>query len=98
MDAITRAMEGVNRMDDLISRQAAIEVADAVGSVTGDKNVAKVWDQLKDLPSADAVEVVRCKDCRYWTKDEQYATIGFCRIWHREIKSKEYCSEGRRKE
>lgn len=39
-------------MDDLISRQAAIEVADAVWSVTGDKNVAKVWDQIKDLPSA----------------------------------------------
>ena len=39
-------------MKDLISRQAAIDVADAVWSVTGDKNVAKVWDQIKDLPSA----------------------------------------------
>ena len=39
-------------MDDLISRQDAINVADAVWSVTGDKNVAKVWDQIKDLPSA----------------------------------------------
>ena len=37
---------------DLISRQDAINVADAVWSVTGDKNVAKVWDQIKDLPSA----------------------------------------------
>ena len=39
-------------MNDLISRQAAIDVADAVWSVTGDKNVAKVWAQIKDLPSA----------------------------------------------
>jgi len=39
-------------MNDLISRQAAIDVVDAVWSVTGDKNVAKVWDQIKDLPSA----------------------------------------------
>ena len=39
-------------MDDLISRQVAIDVVDAVWSVTGDKNVAKVWDQIKDLPSA----------------------------------------------
>ena len=38
-------------MDDLISRQAAIDAADAVWSVTGDKNVAKVWDQIKELPS-----------------------------------------------
>ena len=37
---------------DTIYRQAAINVADAVWSVTGDKNVAKVWDQIKDLPSA----------------------------------------------
>ena len=37
-------------MSDLISRQAAIDVADAVWCVTGDKNVAKVWDQIKDLP------------------------------------------------
>ena len=37
---------------DLIERQAAIEVADAIWTVTGDKNVANVWQQLKDLPSA----------------------------------------------
>lgn len=37
---------------DTISRQAAIEVADAVWSVTGDVNVAKVWDQIRNLPSA----------------------------------------------
>ena len=40
-------------MNDLIDRQDAIEVADAIWSVTGDKNVAKVWDQIKDLPSAE---------------------------------------------
>lgn len=47
---------------DLISRAAAIDVADAVWSVTGDKNVAKVWDQLKDLPAAQP-EIIRCRDC-----------------------------------
>ena len=44
---------------DLISRQDAIDVADAVWSVTGDKNVAKVWDQIKGLPSAQP-EVLAC--------------------------------------
>lgn len=38
--------------DDLISRREAIEIADAIWTVTGDKNVAKVWQQLKDLPSS----------------------------------------------
>ena len=47
-------------MNDLISRQAAIDVADAVWSVTGDKNVAKVWDQLKDLPSAQPEQLEQC--------------------------------------
>ena len=59
-------------MDDLISRQAAIEVADAVWSATGDKNVAKVWDQLKDLPSADVAPVRH----GYWkTKDGRPAIV-----------------------
>ena len=44
---------------DLISRQDAIDVADAVWCVTGDTNVAKVWDQIKDLPSAQP-EVLAC--------------------------------------
>lgn len=48
--------------DDTISRQAAIEVADAVWSVTGDKNVAKVWDQIKDLPSAQPVVISKSEN------------------------------------
>ena len=91
-------------MTDLISRQAAIDAVheEFDGCLVWDESgetTANEFERILDyLPSADAVEVVRCKDCRYWTKDEQYATIGFCRIWRREIKSKEYCSEGRRKE
>ena len=54
-------------MDDIISRQAAIDVVDAVWSVTGDKNVAKVWDQIKDLPSAQP-EIIRCNSCKHWTQ------------------------------
>ena len=71
--------------DDLISRQAAIDVADAVWSVTGDKNVAKVWDQIKDLPSA---QPERRKgrwrkgvcECGYdWAKDAPISSVpNFC--------------------
>ena len=49
-------------MNDLISRQAAIDVADAVWSVTGDKNVAKVWDQIKDLPSVQPVVISKSEN------------------------------------
>ena len=56
-EALDMAIEALDcsespNSSDTISRQAAIDVADAVWSVTGDKNVAKVWDQIKDLPSA----------------------------------------------
>ena len=57
-------------MDNLISRQAAIDVADAVWSVTGDKNVAKVWDQIKDLPSAQP-EIIRCRNCKFASGDSR---------------------------
>ena len=59
-------------MDDLISRQDAIDVADAIWSVTGDKNVAKVWYQIKDLPSAQPEERAlheSCTDCPLYDKD-----------------------------
>ena len=59
-------------MDDLISRQAAIEVADAVWCVTGDKNVAKVWDQIKDLPTADVAPVVHGR----WEEKEVTDDLG----------------------
>lgn len=49
-------------MNDLISRQSAIDVADAVWSVTGDKNVAKVWDQIKDLPSVQPVVISKSEN------------------------------------
>lgn len=29
------------------------------------KDVRDVWDELENTPTIDAVEVVRCKDCRY---------------------------------
>ena len=76
---------------DLISRQDAINIADAVWSVTGDKNVAKVWDQIKDLPSAqperkkgkwiiqDGLLFNCCDECKSafgWWADSQ--TSNYC--------------------
>ena len=55
-------------MSDLISRQDAIE---AVATVTMSIHLSNVLcDKLLALPSADAVEVVRCKDCKYRHEDE----------------------------
>ena len=39
--------------DDLISRQAAIDIVDEIWSRTGDVNVAKALDKISALPSAE---------------------------------------------
>jgi len=57
-------------MSDLISRQAAIAILDrwllVKGYSEGEINVMRCMRyELEDMPSADVVEVVRCKDCVY---------------------------------
>ena len=81
--------------DDLISRQAAIDAANAVWSVTGDKNVAKVREQIKDLPSAQP-EIIRCKDCKHWACDDSKSYCDELGIFDRDMNS--YCSYAKRKE
>lgn len=54
--------------------------------------------RIKALPSAEAVEVVRCKDCKYW-----HSNTGFCDIWSypnvaRRTLNCDYCSRGERRE
>ena len=45
-------------MDDYITRQAAIKIA------RGYCHPANIAKELAKMPSADVVEVVRCKDCK----------------------------------
>ena len=53
-------------MNDLISRQAAIDATWFEPSYTDPLNVlTEVRDRLKALPSAQP-EIIRCKDCRYY--------------------------------
>lgn len=63
---------------------------------------------LKDIPAADVVEVVRCKDCKYsgmycfgTSKEETLACLeteedGFIRF-ATSVKADDYCSRGERK-
>lgn len=58
-------------------------------------------EQLNKIPTADVVEVVRCKNCEYLLKDlsERQAHLcmrnPFCRI---NVKLDDFCSYGERKE
>lgn len=59
-------------MDDLISRQDAIDAISCDITVTGRQNAELVAatigafaDRIKALPSAEP-EIIRCKDCENW--------------------------------
>ena len=100
--AAEEAKRYCERMSDLINKQEAIEAIGAL-SDTIFKNIEKgatypprAWfagmanaeSIIKDFPSIDAVQVVRCKDCVNHDKCrfEQYLGVGG------------YCSNGERKE
>ncbi len=75
-------------MTDLISRQAAIEhikkrlYETALNNETEypyyeemADNRVDVW--MNELPTIDAVPVVRCKDCKWWREETDHT----CRKW-----------------
>lgn len=68
-------------MDDTISRQMAIDLADYTDYPgLAIEDVKKVTDEvvkgLKRLPSIDAVPVIRCKGCKH------YMGNWYCDAWN----------------
>ena len=51
---------------------------------------------VDEIPTADVVEVVRCKDCRYF-EPEKYSE-SWCHVWGRRTSIGEFCSCGRRED
>ena len=47
---------------------------------------------VQKTPTVDAVEVVRCKDCRKWEYDENFS--GWCTEWRRRTLGNHFCSYG----
>lgn len=56
-------------------------------------------EELYNLPTADVVEVVRCKDCKYWQDNNNGYPHEECRWGKDETPDKDdFCSYGERKE
>lgn len=45
---------------------------------------------VKNIQTADVVQVVRCKDCKYFSEIQHCGILGFC-------EPNEYCSRGERR-
>jgi hypothetical protein len=65
----------------------------------------KLVDRLGELEdeaekTVDAVEVVRCRDCRYYETVEYYpdGTKQVCRLFRRQMQEDGFCSCGERKD
>ena len=85
-------------MDDLIKRQ------DAIRAVTTRDGCGRCEKAIKNIPFVDAVEVVRCKDCKHWVRNgnESYGYAMFCvadcSLGGQGIKKPDdFCSYGERK-
>ena len=51
-------------MDDLISRQAVIEINRSYHGQMPNEVNHRIWKEINELPSAQP-EIVRCKDCKH---------------------------------
>lgn len=79
-------------MSDLISRADAIEAVRLESAKRGSLGRGDILNILSALPSADAVEVVRCKECRH-------RDLFSCPLADNDFqKDDDYCSWGERRE
>lgn len=98
----------VNRMDDLISRQAAIDALveelayKPEGYWDSGLNQYDVEVVLNQQPSIDAVEIVRCKDCRWYKSNLMWdgKAVKICakEAYEPVRKEDDFCSYGERKD
>lgn len=89
-------------MDDYISRQAAIEAVEKCQQYKVSKedyavDFAEVKTELMMLPTADVVEVVRCKDCKYRVHDKERNWL-YCSKYYGlgSVRDNNFCSLGER--
>ena len=90
-------------MKDCISRESAIEICDWYEHEYSEAEayIRPIAEDIKKLPSADVVEVVRCKDCKDCDTgiDEEGNHFMKCLGWvYGGTNENDYCSHGVRVE
>lgn len=81
-------------MSGLIERQAAIDLIQHAGKI----GKLTCIDILKDLPDADAVEVVRCKDCKHRYHSVECPCQSYDHFYSWMPADDWFCKKGERKE
>ena len=92
-------------MADYVDRQAAIDRFENLSYVDWNQGVSTTWadafsecaDMIRELPSADVVEVVRCKDCKHYDLAPN-GFNGMCNRQYATFYAVDFCSYGEQKE
>lgn len=83
-----------DHVTDFISREAAIETLSEFYHHKSEIQHIALREALNRVPTADVVEVVRCKDCKHWTG----INCGYCEVWEHYISNQDYfCGSGERR-
>ena len=85
-------------MADMISREALVDKSEILYQHTASGKIIP-WSAVRvcainNTPVVDAVEVVRCKDCRSYLEEED----GWCLEMDRSINPTDFCSYGEKRE
>jgi hypothetical protein len=91
----------MNIKSEYIKRKALLKKARELAS--GSFSTPLIISAIEDAPTADVVEVVRCKDCVWWYPREYGSAIGRCEnpyngLANEYIEDDDFCSFGERKE
>lgn len=91
-------------MSEYIKREDAMAAVDKCRCDTFQR-LDGMKGYLTAIPLADVVEVVRCKECKWWNKDENVLNRGICDEWSdfedgisRYTGVDDYCSYGEEQE
>lgn len=62
--------------------------------------IGELNDILNQIPRVDAIQVVRCKECKYLLPNDRIAPNWWriCDYWRTGVDENEYCARGERKE
>lgn len=79
-----------------IEREAAIKAIESVPD--GNWKSIRYAKEVKAIPAADVVPVVRCKDCKYSAVD--FENMRYCKLvtYYNHVPDDWFCADGERRE
>ena len=82
-------------MNDYIKREDALNDAETIDPKYSDL-ISQIKNIINAQPPADVVEIVRCKDCKYWHDDGIMTTCD--KNIGNGYDAEYYCADGERKD